>query len=375
MKKYEKYKNKIDHLESREIEDLKSDYYAGKNIQDLLFKYNIDTSPSSLFRTFPLIKVEDQKCKYCKVAMYLISPPKMYKNRKEYICSSCEHKVSVLPCKCKNCLYQQAMEKVKTQAKEKLYKKTKPYVNIAREYPHAPLLRMLNINERLYLGALLRVHLYHKYLLIDLNNKTHNFAPTAEYRDKIIETLKNKHIITTYKIRKHENTDLLEKYIQGEIYDICITDTDKDKRDIVTDLMYPDFINTNYSRQDILMLKDEIQINEGIEYMLLIIKKFNFYTFNVDEKFRILFLKILEQYTLQQLFNYIYIAVRNLAAYSKQQSSKGYIPVANYIYKSILNRYDKAQKLNWNIIPFNRIYEAEETELSKLTNSALESIN
>lgn len=368
MQKIQKYRTKTNHLSSAKIESLKSEYYDGKNTQDLILKYNIDTTPNNLARTFPLVKIENEKCKYCKVAMYFIPPSKTNKNRKEYTCTSCQHRESILGCRCKNCLYQKAIEKEDAQKKKSLKKKqNRETVVSIREYPNAPLLSMLNIKERLYLGALLRVHLYHDLLLIDLtNNSTHNYAPTVEYRNKIFIELLDKNIIVPYKIRKNESSDILQKYVQGELYDICINDIEKDKRELVIELMYPDNQNIPYLHQDVFTLQDEIQVNEAIEYMMLIIQKFDFYTFDVEEKYRILFSQILTQYSLGQLFNFIYTAIRNQAAYSKQRCQQGYIPIANYIYKSISNRYDKAQSLNWNITSYNRIYGAEKTELSKL---------
>jgi len=374
MQKIQKYRVKTDHLTSKEIENLKSKYYAGENTKELTLKYKIDISPNNLVHTFPLVKTVSEQCKYCKIAMYFIPPSKANKNRKEYICTACQHKKSILGCRCKKCLYQKAIEKEDEQKKKSLNNKKNRDTELSiREYPNAPLMSMLGIKERLYLGALLRVHLFHDVLLIDMNsNKAQNYAPTVEYRDQIFTELLDKHIIIPYKIRKNESSEILEKYVQGELYDICISEIDKDKRELVTELMYPDNNNISYLYQDIFMLQDEIQVNEAIEYMMLIIQKFDFYTFNVEEKYRILFSQILKQYSLGQLFNFIYTAIRNQAAYSKQQRHQGYIPITNYVYKSISNRYDKARSFDWNITSYNRIYEAEETELSKLINGVLQ---
>ncbi len=368
MQKIQKHRIKTHHLSSKEIENLKSEYYAGVNTKELTLKYKIDISPNNLVHTFPLVKTVSEQCKYCKTDMYFIPPSKANKNRKEYICTVCHHKESILGCSCKKCLYQKAIEKADEQKKKSLNnKKNRDTVLTIREYPNAPLLSMLGIKERLYLGALLRVHLFHDVLLIDLN-----YAPTTEYRNKIFTELLDKHIIIPYKIRKNESSEILEKYLQGELYDICISDIEKDKRELVTELMYPENSNLSYLNQDILRLQEEIQVNEAVEYMMLIIQKFDFYTFNAEEKYRIVFSQILKGYSLGQLFNFIYTAIRNQAAYSKQRCQQGYIPIANYVYKSISDRYDRAQNLGWNITSYNRIYGAKETELSKLFNSVLQ---
>ena len=373
MQKNHRYKAKLSHLTSEEIENLKSEYYAGENTKKLTLKYNIDISPSKLSQTFPLVKTENVKCKYCKVFMHFIPPAKTNRNRKEYICTSCQHREGILGCNCKKCLYQKAIDIEDARRKKSLHsKKNKETIITAREYPNAPMLSMINTRERLFLGALLRVHLHHDCLLIDLrNNNAQKYAPTQEYRDKILADLLEKNIIVPYKIGKNESMAILEKYVEGELYDICISDIDKNKRELVAELMYPDNKNLSYRYEDIIILQEEIQIYEAIEYMMLIIKKFDFYPFDVEEKYRILFSQILKRYSLGQLFNFIYTAIRNQAAYSKKECHHGYIPIANYIYKSISNRYDRARDKNWNITLYNRIYEAEETELSKLTNGIL----
>jgi len=374
MQKNHKYKTKLNHLSFEEIENLKSEYYSGENTKGLTFKYSIDIAPSSLFRTFPLVKTENIKCKYCKNTMYFIPPAKANKNRRAYICTDCQHEERTSGCRCKKCLYQKAIDTEDDRRKISLRsKKNKEIILTVKEYTNAPILSMINIRERLYLGALLRVHLHHDCLLIDLNNNSaQNYAPTVEYRDKILAKLLEKNIIVPYRINKNESTEILEKYVQGELYDICISDIDKNKRELVTELMYPDNDALPYSYQNIFILQEEIQINEGIEYMMLIIKKFNFYTFDVEEKYRILFSQILKKYSLGQLFNFIYATIKDQAAYSKEQCQQGYIPVANYVYKRISNRFNRAQSLGWNITSHSRIYGAEETELSKLISGALQ---
>ena len=111
MKRYQNYSLKLNHLSNLEIEELKRSYYLGVGTKKLVEKYNIDISPNKLIQTFPLVKTRDKKCPYCKVEMYFISPSKTNKNRKEYLCITCQHKESLFGCKCRNCLLQRALEK------------------------------------------------------------------------------------------------------------------------------------------------------------------------------------------------------------------------------------------------------------------------
>ncbi len=363
-----KNRSKTSHLSVDDIERLKVEYYSGGKISELILKYNIDINPNSLVSTFPLVKTESIQCQYCKTDMYFIPPSRTSKNRKEYICITCQHKESILGCKCRQCLYRTALDKEDARNKKSLSsKKNKKVLLSIKEYPNAPLFDKTSIKERLYLGALLRAHLHYDCLLIDLNNNSaQNFAPTEEYRDAILTKLIDKNIIILYKVGRNDSVEVLEKYIQGELYDICISDANKDKRELITDLMYPNINNTLYRHQDMLMLQNEIHVNELVEYMMLIVLKFGFRSFLVEERYRILFSQILKKYSLGQTFNFIYAVIRNQAAYSKQKCHEGYIPISNYIYKGILDRYNRAQVFGWNITPFDRIFEAQQTELSKL---------
>jgi len=368
-----KNRSKTTHLSIDEIERLKMEYYSGGKTSDLVVRYNIDINPNKLVSTFPLVKTQEKQCQYCKTAMYFIPPSRSNKNRKEYVCIACQHKESILGCRCKQCMYKVAKEKEDARKKKALVsnKNMKVVLNV-KEYPNAPLLDTISIKDRLCLGALLRTHLHHDCLLIDLNNNgAQNFAPTREYQDAILMELLDKNIIDIYKVSRNDSVEVFEKYIQGELYDICINDVNKDKRELIIELMYPTFNHTLYPYQEIFMLQNEVHVNESIEYMLLIVQKFGFRPFHVEEKYRILFSQMLKNYSLGQTFNFIYAVTRNLAAYSKKKQNQEYVPVSNYLYKGISDRYNRAQAFNWNITPYGRIYEAQQTELSILVDGVI----
>lgn len=366
-----KYVAKLEHLTTEQIENLKSEYYAGENVNRIIEKYKVDIRASNLWKSFPLVEAKDESCKFCGSIMYFISPSKTSKNKKEYLCTACLHRKSFYGCNCNQCLREKAAEKEQAKIEKSLRSKKnrETYLRV-REYTNAPLLSMLTIKERAYLGAILRTSLHHDNLLIDLDcTSSHYYAPTTKYRDMIASALLKRNIIVSYRLHDDEDKKILNRYIRGSLYDICITDANMSKREIVTYLMYPSEVGEN-QKDDALEVMREVNVYEAIEYMMILVQRFNLNGFEVDEKYMILFSEILKRYSLGQLFNFIYASVRNQAARTNQRQ-QGYVPLANYIYKLISDRYDKARVENWKIVNYNRSWEGQQTELSKLVSSRL----
>ncbi len=238
------------------------------------------------------------------------------------------------------------------------------------KYSNAPTFDELSIQDRTYLGAVLRAHLVKKDLMIDLENNTSLvFAPTSEYRDFILATLLDRNIITPYEVDYSQNQKVFNENSYSRFYDVCISDPAMSKIEIIFDLMYPDKVSAadEYIAFHILC---EVKNYEAVEYMMLVIKKFGLVTFEADASYDVLFSKILSDYSESQLFNFIYNAIKNIATYRKKYNNK-YLPISKLLYKSITDNYAKAQLYNWNIPKFNRVPERPQSEISKLVNNNL----
>jgi len=223
------------------------------------------------------------------------------------------------------------------------------------------------IVHKIYLGVLLRTFSFDNHFLIDLASNSHKtLAPTNEYSQSIIRILKVNNIITPYIALENDSEKLKNKCLSGQIYNICIHDSNVSKKELLSNLMFPNKASSDLKDGDILIhFLIEIQYYEAIEFMMFTIEKFKLYTFDVDERFEILFFHILIYYSLSQLFNFIYMTIRNIAAYKNKEVGK-YIPMANFIYKGISDTYEKAKLNKWTIINFNRPRELPQTELSKI---------
>lgn len=362
-----KNRSKTSHLSTEEMENLKSEYYAGENVNGLVKKYNIDISANNLCSAFPFVYSLKKICKYCNSFMYLVPPPKNAQKREEYFCTTCQHTESIFGCECIQCMKLKHELRQQFETTRLLQRKKKKDSTLKiREYPNSPSLDMLSIKEKAYLGALLRAGLDKKYLLIGMDyGIPQELAPTHEYRELIVAELLERKIISSYISSNQISSDLIGK----TLYDICISDVNRNKEDLITYLMYPDKISLNEYGNTIILLR-EVQLNETIEYMKLTLQQFELPMFESERRYELLFMQILNSYSQAQLFNFIYSAIRNQAAYSKT-SKQRYIPISNYIYKKISDRYEQARTNNWKITNFRRAWEGKQTELSKLVSNRL----
>ena len=215
----------------------------------------------------------------------------------------------------------------------------------------------LEIKDKAYLGALLHTFALKEEIIIDFSQGIpEELAPTQTYREDIVASILKKGIIVT-----SEKSEVVAYPIyQNFLYEVGVKNIDK----ILTELMYPEYISIN-DKEEVYILLKEIQFYEAIEYMSQMLQKFHLPVFKFDKRYRLLFLQILKTYSLSQLFNFIYTAVRNQAAYG-QININTYVPLANYIYKKIIDRYEKAILKDWDIMNFDRIWGWQQSELSKL---------
>lgn len=365
------YRSKMSHLSIEEIENLKSAYYAGVAVGSLVEKYSLDIHPNSLYLAFPFVVSKDKICKYCNAKMYFIPPPKNAQTREEYFCTTCHHVESIFDCSCLLCNNTKHELKQEVETTKILQsKKIRESALKPREYTTSPSFDMLSVKEKAYLGALLRVALDRKYLLISMDHGIPTeLAPIKEYRELIMAQLLERKIITAYTLSKNTSEQVIRNLMGKTLYDICVSDVNKNKEELITHLMWPGKISINAYPSTVILLK-EIQIHEAIEYMMLTLQQFDLPIFKSEQRYILLFMQILNAYAQSQLFNFIYTAIRNQAAYRKKVHQT-YIPIANYIFISISDRFEKARINNWEITHFRRSWQGQQTELSKIINNRL----
>jgi hypothetical protein len=234
---------------------------------------------------------------------------------------------------------------------------------------HPLSINTLTEKEKACIGALMHTSLFKKNITIDLTEGISlELAPTQEYRKRIIIKLLNRSILKPANAYYRKRIFLPRSYMRI-VYEINIQDI----KTLLPLLMYPRKIGAG-KEQEILPLLLEIRLHEAIEYMYETLRQFHMRLFLCDPRYIQLFLQILKTYSLGQVFNFIYTAIRDQAAYM-QRDSGTYVPLENYIYKKIVDRYERAESEGWTIIHFNRAWGWQQSELSKLVCGRLLDIN
>ena len=369
MHKLIKYRNRTAHLTKHEQLRLLCAYYRGESISSLLQKYNINVAIHNFSLTLYLAKTAKSTCPYCKTKMYCVPPPKSKKYKKEYFCKSCCHTEGTYNCTCQNCVAKKqaiASEKRQQQQKQQILRKFKNNkdTNIFDNDKSIDI-NTLNLKEKAYIGALLRIAPPSKKCTFTLHSLAlYSCVPSARYFKNIIDLLLESGAIFEISSTRY-NIDFALN-----IQNIC------NDNNLLLDLMYPHKIlqMTDREQKDLLELIREIQIYEAIEYFShLSHDKFsltNITQVDIEHHFYRLFNIILDsEYSTSQLFYFIYSALRNFAANNNciLSDEKAY----SSIYNNMLNLYNKAKQEKWNIQKYNRLYSTKESELFKLVASNL----
>lgn len=248
-------------------------------------------------------------------------------------------------CECLNCLTQKQEQANKKRILSKIKTKNSQSLESSLIEENTIPIEELSLKERVCLGALLRAVPLNKNTFLTLHRRhTNNFAPAIPYAIYIIETLMEKGVL--FKVSSDEISIKLAVNIRGIHID----------KNILIALMYPDKIEA--VTEELLEIIRDIQAYESIEYFAVTTPKFHLPSFaqvDIQERFILLFKQMLNRgYSTAQLFNFIYNAIRNIAA--KHNCSPDNIDMLSLIYIALSNRYDKARNENWNIKNYNRVY-------------------
>lgn len=194
------HQKKLSHLSRSEVDMLLKRYGDGDKCSVLIDEYKIDITASQLSKTFPFVIAADERCPNCNTDMLRKYPTKSdiqynYGRKKEAFCRTCEHRVQAYgrACNCQKCKDVKLLEVLKKQNAEKESRLNRMEI-IFEEYKNNIThfdINEYSIKERLYISALLRATLDETMLEIGpISKYLDNFAPTAEYKNKIIYQLK-----------------------------------------------------------------------------------------------------------------------------------------------------------------------------------------
>lgn len=290
-------------LTKKQLEELQKRYYAGESTKLLIQEFDLKgLRPNQITYLFNNIKT-DIKCEYCDAFMEQL-PPTRSTPDKGIICPLCGHMIfsnSYSSCWCENC--NKKREEEETRIKEKQAASIIKWIYSEQEKEK---ISLDNISDwdKILLGAMVNFafdeELTHveplcnneKLLMPDENN---SFKMIRELYEKGLVILSKKNYEDSFFFDSDNNATSF--YWDRVFYNLWI------KEETACDeLLNATF---NLSKESKLNYWREINKLEAISYLISIFEKIKIYDFNPGKKTNEVFDKLVERFSLSQIFRMI----------------------------------------------------------------------
>jgi len=365
------YQDKLSHLSLQEVNDLMESYYGGEKNALLIQKYKIDIRSSLLSKTFPFEVHNEVLCPFCNIPMIShreskssYSPPKIF-------CENCSHLKSNDYCNCENC--KEEREKIqKIQVKQKLEKDNEKRDLLLELFLHEnsdPInTDTLSLKSKLYVCSLLRACLSEDLSSIyPVSQSTVKIAPTDKYIMDIISHLIDERVIL-FSPNTHLDSIIIEGNNITSYYPMSVTFklnvTEDSYQKSIDNLMYlkgVDYI----SFEEKIQHWSDIGASECLEFLYAKLEEYNLPNEYIGDKTISSIEDALNNYSVSQLYNFIWRAVKNSAAfYQKERISKKH--AVNTIAGNISRSNEKSIAECWDVKGYGRDYNYPQTIISEV---------
>lgn len=349
---------KLQHLNQDQLEDLINSYYSeSKNVEELIDEYDIDITPSSLYKYLPPEKLEDEFCEHCGNYMYKSRESKSsyrYNIGTPY-CINCGHK-NIQTCNCKTC--NEIRKDIAQEKKKKIINCYNP-----DKYDTVDI-DQLDFRKRVYLGSLVRYCLSEDTShLLSINEVDVELMPN-DNSTQIVRHLFRERIISPYiysDIAAFEDNEEFPNtfYLSRVKYNLNI-EYDIDKSNTLYELKNP---NIEIDIDEAFNMWNEIGLNECLEYLDYQMEKVDF-DFNPGDKTILVMKELLKDFSISQVFAIIHSAIRSSSKYYLEKR----IPkkqAANSVITNCENYRDRAILENWNVRHYSRPWDLPQSGLSE----------
>ncbi|MBJ8483961.1 hypothetical protein [Acinetobacter vivianii] len=368
----------LEHLSENQLIDLIAKYKNGNNVENLLKEFNINIRSTMLVRSFPLIRVG--KCPNCPADLGCSIANKTSKellNQRKEECWNCGHKPYVSNCQCSTCLFEKEQERIQAETNMQAELKRKKEA-INKEFCIESYNKVdedsLTLKEKISICTILRCCLSEDGRYIK-PIKT-SIEPVTSHQD-----------LTTQMIKHLIIRGILVPSVESDINAFVFDETNTPSSYYTYEVKY--ILNIQPKDKFSLLIERllylEIDIDEGVEVLLSIWKDLAFYEVlsyflyqmndvgyqpNIGEVTKATFIKLLEHFSVGQIFNIVLRAVSNSTrAYQSGEYTKKH--AMNMVVASCRNQGEKAIAENWDLKAYNRIKQLPESELSKLLFTAI----
>lgn len=371
--------DEISHLAAHELLQVIYDYKSDMTVKEILHKYSIDIKPSKLKKFLPLIL--NGVCEFCggKIGVELESKTSRYGllDQQSSQCISCGHKPLGYRCNCKSCLLLQEEQRIYAEAKKAKIIELKMEV-IQSQYNFEKFEYIdendLDFKDKVFLSVILRSCLSEdgKYIK-PIQSSVEPISSSQDLTTKIIRGLTSKGIIVP-SVKSEieafsfdESNESAGYYIYLVKYLLNIRMEDKYSLLIERLLYLTEDIHQHLD--DFLEIWKDLAFHEVMSYYLNQMAEVG-YEPSIGEITKTTFQKLLENFSVGQIFNIIFRAVANSTkAYQSREYSKKH--AMNMVVASCRNQGERAIAEHWDLKSYGRIKQLPESELSRLLFTSL----
>lgn len=293
----------INSLTKEQKDELQKRYYAGESTKLLIQEFGLKgLQPGQITYLFDNIKT-DKKCEYCDVFMEQIPPTRSTPN-KEIVCPVCGHKIyhnSYEKCWCKNCI--KKMEEEENRIKEKKMASAIEWIHNDQASKKTSL-ENIGDWDKILLGAIVNFAFDEELMYVEpFCDNERTLLPTEEDSIKMLSSLYDKGLIILS----------VKNYLNSFTFDNNNNATSFDLDNVYFDLWIKEetacdeLLNAtfNLSKEAKLSYWQEINKLEAINYLISVFEKIKIYDFNPGKKTNEVFDKLVEKFSLSQIFRMI----------------------------------------------------------------------
>lgn len=318
----------LTHLPKEEILKIKKQYYQGESVYELMETYDLRILPSTFYKLLPPDPIITYGCSKCNVNLVTAAVPRSKQNSerdpKQYYCPLCGRKPFIEK---QGWIEFPFLSEEERQAKKRKIAEYYEKNTVPAKYD------TLTLTQKIYLAVLCKT-------LLEPDQKTIRplcetevmLAPTAELRKKIYQELIKNNIIVVSAESRLDAFDIHSKSFpkKFDIEKVCYKlNLNQAENTLWGDRRFLR-IKCNSDDPEIVQMWKDIAVGECITYLQYRLKKLGF-QFQSGEKTKEVFLKLLENYSVSQIYYIIWCKVSDASRWfleggvSKQRAASSVI--------------------------------------------------
>lgn len=378
--KYWPMNEKMSHLSEAQINDLMDRYYAGEKATALLSEFQIQTTVSRLPSLFPP-QVHEETCIYCN-DVHLISK-RLGKTALSYRsnspkCPQCGHEDGKY-CNCSNCRDCREIAK-RMEDEEKELAIEAAFGGPARSFAEVS---QLTFKDAVYLLTVVR-HSASEDLeeVSPFGDSFPLMAPTFDFRNEIVKNLYAKGIVRISPLSSpsafifDDSFESVTSYYPAQvIWELLPGSNPASKKAYLQELEAVVKASEKWpSEWNLQMMEVALYLakHECLEYFVFQLNERGYKLDALGEKTHMTFEDLLVDYSIAQIFNLTWQAVRDVTDYNVKNGIPNYRGKNNFI-GAIKTKADKARAEGWEIRKSRRDFNCPATVMhSVLFNTFLQ---